>query len=176
MNPDTLSIPPLADLNLVRYTANPQTDFERLVNTVLEAGFARGVIGPYTEGQTIPMASVLFLVRILTHVPKQQRDPAIPVEIPNYRFVFNDWRPDRCSLYGPHGPITSGLTMHQARDLRCHFMQEADRMRNSAYSLTRYSCFEHEDGVYERRDGSYVLFKDVLAMFDSPTVTEEKSQ
>ena len=146
-----------------QYSRNdsPLTDMDHLVNAVIDAAVARGVIGPVTNQHKFTLEAIRNLT---TATP-----PA-----PDYRFVFNDWREDRCSLYGPRGPIVSGLAPYQRRSLMDHFVREANHLRQRAFDLRRFAVFEVEDGVYEDRRGSYVLFKDVRDLFETPIVVDLK--
>lgn len=68
-----------------------------------------------------------------------------------------DWREDRFAIYLKEKSIVSGLTAIQADQL-LSFLRAQEK---AFLELRRFSVFEHEDGIYEHRLGSYVLVRDV---------------
>lgn len=153
---------------LLQRTDNPTSYLDVLVNSVIDAAVNRGLL---VAGAPVTLNGLVGFVRLLSLKPEPVPPPP---PLPDYRFIYNDWRDDRCSLYGPNGPIVSGLAPYQRRNLMDHFINEASFMRQRVFALRRFACFESEDGIYENPLGSFVMFKDLRDLFEPPIVVDMK--
>ena len=159
---------PLGDRIYVRMD-DPQTDAEKLANAILIEADARGALKtPIFSGGAATVNTLTSLVKLMCVRPPE----TTPTPVPDYSFVYNDWRDDRCALYGPAGCIASSLTPHQARQLKDYFVREANLMRERVFGLPRFALDEGKRGAYEHYLGSYVTFKSARDLFETPIIQD----